>query len=396
MTFGWKMRIGVVLSAVWFCLVFLTADDYQRAGHILGFGFLPLVITWGIAWAVAGWRAQRPTKAPLPEATLLEAKRQRRHRIRTFFAVAMILAIGLFLATWQFHVVDNEAGGQEIGYWFGQWLVYGIIVYLVLSFPFRKFPGIAVVLTAIVVVGAVNYKAYAAISEDRLAIVSLAKAAPLLNKIQSGASVSDRDVMDAKVGMMEPLLLAQAAYSREVVAITATYTKGIAALQPELMLTPNSLVSPSIRLQTRANLKLWSRSAPDFRSQFNLAVARGKLAMQAAELLMPTSMANSASKGFDKTSAEQRAYIDKLVNSEQEAIDTIKDVLDLMDARLGSYSIESGPPVKLLFQDEATLARYRQLMDAVEAVGQREAEAQNGLLKLQSDNTDKLTNLLQR
>ena len=40
----WKTRVGLVLSAVWLCLVFLVADEYQRLGQVLGLGLLPLVV----------------------------------------------------------------------------------------------------------------------------------------------------------------------------------------------------------------------------------------------------------------------------------------------------------------------------------------------------------------
>lgn len=396
MKFSWKMRIGVVLSAVWICISFLTAGEHQQVGQMIGLGFLPLVIVWGIAWAVSGWRTQRPAKSLLPDEVLLEKKGRRLHSIRTFVAVFFVLAIGLFSATWQFHAANNEAGGQEVGYWAGQWMVYGLFAYLALSLPLRKFPGMAALLAAILVVGAVNYKAFDAIKEDRLALISLAKATPFINKIQSGTPVSDQDVKNAQVGMLEPLLLAQAAYSREIMAITATYTKEIAELQPELMLTPRSLVSPSIRAHTRASLKLWQRTTSDYQAQLNAAMARGKLGVQAAKFHVPSSMARSASKGFDKVTVELNAYIDILVSSEKEASDTVGDILDLMDGSLGTYSIDNGPPVNLLFRDEAALARYRQLMDIVASVGLRETEAHNRLIKLQSVRTDDLTNLLNR
>jgi hypothetical protein len=396
MKFGWKTRVGVVLSAVWLCLVFLVADDYHRIGQVLGLGFLPLVILWGIVWAVAGWRAQRPTKPEMPEATVLEAKRKRSHRIRTFIAVVAVLAIGLFAATWQFHAADNEAGGNAVASWFGEWLVYGLFAYVVFRLPPRTPPGFAAVLAALVAVGGVNYKTHAAISEDRQALASLAKATPLINKIQSGAQVSDQEVKDAQVGMMEPLMLAQAAYSRDVIAITATYTKAISGLQPELMLTPTSLASPSIRVQTRAKLTVWQQATANYKSQLDAATARGKLGIQAAQSQMPAAMAGPASKGFDESSAQLSAYVGALVSSEKEASGTITAILDLMDASPGSYAVDKGPPVNLLFRDEATLARYRQLMNSVMAASQRETEAQARLVKAQSNRTDKLTDLLKR
>lgn len=396
MNLGWKARVGLVVSGVWLCIVFLAADEYQRINQILGLGFLPLVVIWGIFWAVAGWRAQRPKKNDPPEATVLETKRKRNHRIRTLIAVVTVLVIGLFSATWQFHVADNEAGGNAVAYWFGEWLIYGLFAYVVFRLPSRWPPGTAAILAALVIVAGVNYKTHAAISEDRQTLASLAKAVPLINKMQSGAQLSDQEVKDAHVGIMEPIMLAQAAFSREVATVAVTYTKAIAGLQPELMLTPASLASSGIRTQTRDKLKVWRMATADYKTQLDAATARCKLGIQAAQSQMPAVMAASASKGFDKASARLGAYVAALVSSEDEASSAITAILDLLDANPGGYALDKGPPATLLFRDEATLTYYRKLMDTVVTASQVEAEAQARLVKAQSDLTDKLTDLLKR
>lgn len=396
MKLGWKTRVGVVLSAVWLCLVFLVTDEYQRLGQVLGLGLLPLVVIWGLVWAVSGWRAQRPEKPPIPEAVQLEAKAKRSLRIRTAIAVVAVLALGLFAATMQFKAADNEAGGNVVARWFGEWIVYGLIAYAILR-AIPKLPGGApAVMAALVIVGAVNYKAYSAIAEDRQALDSLAKAAPLFNRIQSGTQVSDQEVRDAHVGMMEPLMLAQASYSREVFAIAATYEKAIGGMQPELMLAPASLVSPSIRAQTRAKLKLWQQATAEYKTQLEAATARGKLAIQAAQSQMPAAMSGSASNGFDESSAQLSAYVATLVASEREAGQAIVGILDLMDANQGGYAVDKGPPVNLLFRDEGTLAQYRELMGAMMAASQRQQDAQARFTQAQAERTAKLGALFKR
>ena len=396
MKLGWKTRVGLVLSAVWLCLVFLVADEYRRLGQVLGLGLLPLVIIWGIVWAVAGWRAQRPEKPTTPEAIQLEAKARQSLRIRTVIAVVVVLGLGLFAATWQFTAADNEAGGRVVSQWFGEWLVYGLIAYAILRAVPKLPAGSPAVLAALITVGAVNYKAYSAIAEDRQALESLAKATPLINKIQSGRLVSDQEVKDSRVGMMEPLMLAQATYNREVLAIAATYEKEINGMQPELMLTPASLASPSIRVQTRIKLKLWQQATAEYKTQLEAATTRGKLAIQAAQSQMPRSMSGSASKGFDESAAQQSAYVANLVTTEREASQAVVGMLDLMDANPGGYVVDKGPPINLMFRDEATLARYRELIGAMMAANQRQQEGQARLSQAQADRAAKLGTLLKR
>jgi hypothetical protein len=396
MKFGWKLRVGVVLSAVWLCVVFLVADDYRRMSQVLGLGLLPLVVVWGIVWAIAGWRAQQPAKPVALEEALIESRRKRSLRLRTAVAVVAVLGIGLFAAHWQFHLANNAAGENPVARWFGEWLVYGLIAYVILRAVPKLPPGAPAVLACLIIVGAVNYKTYAAISADREALDSLAKATPLINKIQSGLQVNDQEVKDAKIGIMEPLMLAQAAYSRDVIAIGATYAKAIDGLRPELMLTPTSLASPSLRAQTRAKLKLWQQATREYKSQLEAATARGRLGIQASQSQMPPAFSGSASKGFDESSVQLSAYVAALVDSEREATTAITAMLDLLDANPGGYVIDKGPPENLLFRDEAVLARYRQLMSAVMAISQRESEAQARLAKDQTDRTERLTDLLKR
>jgi hypothetical protein len=394
MKLGWKTRVGLMLSAAWLCLVFLVTDDYHRIGQVIGLGFLPLVVLWGSVWAVAGWRAQHPTKSESPERTLLEERQKRYHRIRTLITVLVVLASGWFAAIGQFHAKDSQADGNSVAYWFGEWMVYGLLAYVVFRLFPRMPPRAPAILAALLVVCAVNYKTHAAISENHQALASIAKAVPLINKIQSGVQVSEQEVKDAKVGMMEPLMLARVAYSNETIGISATYTEALSNLQAEVMLTPTSLASSSIRTQTRAKLEVWQQVTADYKSQLDAASARGKLGIQAAKSRMPASMAESASKGFDKALIQLDAYLFTHASSEKEAIKSITELLDLMDANPGSYAVDKGPPVKLLFRDEVTLARYRELMNAVVAASRREAEAQARLIKTESDQMIKLTDLL--
>ncbi|MDR6523084.1 hypothetical protein J2789_005774 [Variovorax paradoxus] len=234
MNFGWKTRVGLVLSAVWLCLVFLGSDEYHRSGQVLGIGMLPLVLIWGGVWAVAGWRAQRPAKPQISEEVLAEVKRKRTSEIRTIFAVTLICTVGILAATWQLRASGSEADTPSISRWLGEWLIYGLVAYFIFRAIPRQSAGLAAILASLVIVGGVNYRAYASVAEQRQAIDSLARATPLFNKIQAGNPVTEEEVRNAHIGLFEPLVLAQATFGREVLAITTTYEKTVAALQPEL------------------------------------------------------------------------------------------------------------------------------------------------------------------
>lgn len=396
MKFGWKMRIGMVLSALWLCLVFLIADDYRRMTQVLGLGLLPLVFIWGILWAISGWRAQRPAEPETPEAAVLESRRKRKDRIRAMIAVVAVLGIGLFAATWQFHAAESEAGGNDVSRWFGEWLVYGLFAYVVFRFIPRQPAGLAAVLAALVVVGGVNYRAHAAISEERQALASLSRAAPLLNKMQIGAAVSDQEVKDAQVGVLEPLLLAQANFGREVAVVADTYQKAVAQLDPEQMLSPTSIAAPNSRYQTRSKLKIWAQAANEYKSQVASATGRAKLGVQAAVRQMPEVYTRSTTSGFEESAAQMKAFVDRHVAMENEAGQAVTAILDLLDANPNAFFVDRGPPPNLLFRDEAVLAAYRRHFNAVLDVGKREGENQARFMQAQTSRTERLEGVLKK
>ena len=396
MKFGWKTRVGLVLSAVWLCLVFLLADDYRRMGQALGFGLLPLVVIWGILWAVAGWHAQRPARPVAPEEAVLKARQRQSLRIRSTMAVVAVLGIGLFAATWQFHAADNEAGGNAIAGWFGEWMVYGLFAYVVSRFIPRIPPGFSIVLASLVVVGGVNYKTYAAINEERQALASLSRAAPLLNKMQTGTAVSDDNVRAANVGVLEPLLLAQAVYGREAAAVAEAYQKTIDQLVPEQMLLPGSLATANGRFQTRSRLKIWAQATADYKSQIAAATARAKLGVQAAVRQMPEVYTRSTTSGFEESAAQLTSFVDRHVAMENEASQAVTAILDLLDDNPRGFILDRGPPPNLLFQDEATLAAYRRHFNTVLEVGKRETENQALFMQQQTSRTERLEGLLKK
>ena len=398
MKMNWKMRVGMVLSAVWLCLVFLIADDYRRMTQVLGLGLLPLVIIWGVVWAIAGWRAQRPAKAEAHEAPRARAvafRRAQMDQVRAGVAVTAVLGIGMLAATWQFHAADNEAGGNALAAWFGEWMVYGLFAYGVFRFIPRQPVGLAVILASLVVVGGVNYRAHTAIGEDREAIASLSRAAPLLNKIQTGASVSDQEVQDAKVGVLEPLLLAEANYGREVALIAETYQDAVAKLAPEQMLTPESLAAPHTRYQTRSKLKIWAQAASDYKSQVASTIGRAKLGVQAAVRQMPPAY-SSASASFEKSAALLADFVERHMAMENEAGQTVSAILDLLDANPTGYVVDRGSPPNLLFRDEAVLASYRKHFNQMLDVGKRQGENQARFLQAQTATNERLESMLKK
>lgn len=394
MNFGWKKRLGAVLSCVWLLIVFLVSDEYRRTEQTLAIGVLPLIILLGIAWAVAGWREQRSHRPENQKVEVLPTRLKRNKRIRYGLTVLTVLVIGQVAAGWQVYAAGDEGGSYSVGYWFGECLVYGLIAYAVLRLSFWKPPGGAALLTAIVIVCGVNYKACTAISENREVRAVLAAAAPLLNKMQSGAALSDQDVKDARVGVLQPLMLAQAAFSRDIDTAATAYLSEIDAVHAEAILTPRYLATRSLRDQTRAKLIISHQATAGYEQRLHAATTRWRLGIQAAKSQLSPAMANGVSRGFEKSSAQLSAYVEALVSSEEKVSESITSILDLIDASPGVRVEGNGTSAILLFPDEQSLVRYRELVKDVSIASQIEVDARTTLMQGQTESIATLTRLL--
>jgi len=232
---------------------------------------------------------------------------------------------------------------------------------------------------------AAHAAATASTSQEQEALDSMAKAAPLHDKINAGGSVSDQEVKDARIGMMEPFMLVKAAYRRQTDAIEVTYAQDIAALQPQTMLTPASLVSADSRSRTRARLTTWHQIIGTYNTQMAAANARARREMKALEPQLPPFAYGPTASGFERALGLIDDFVASLVAGETAAVAGIAALLDFMDSIPGGYHVEQGPPVKLLFRDQATLDRYLALFGKVHSASQEASKAKARLSQALAD-----------
>lgn len=396
MAFGWKTRLGLVLSAIWLCFVLLVAGDSGQMLQVFAVGALPLVVIWGTVWAFTGWRAQRAAKSGTTGHGAVQAKQAWRTRAITLAAVVAVLAIGLGVASWQTANAPTETSAGDVPRLLGEWLVYGLFAYGILRFVPRLPSRAAAVLAATIIVGGVNFETNRAIALDRAAVESLARATPLILKIQGGDPVSDLEVRSANVGLLEPLILAQAAFGRDVLSITSIHRDTMEQLQLDVMLTPQSLASRDIRAQSRNKLVLWQQANSELEGKIAAAIARAKLNIEAAQSQLPQEVRHAVTAGFDRASGRITDHVRLVVSSSKDASNAAKAVLDLMEANEGRFAVDRGPPPNLLFRDMATLEQFRRHIDAVLRAAQREQQSQASFMGAQTELMNSLAETLKK
>jgi hypothetical protein len=385
MSLGWKSRIGIVLSLTWLCLALLFSVEEEKFGLFLLVGILPLLLIWGVVWTIAGWRRQQSPQGPKDDAALAIAKVRRTKRWRTVLAVSAILVFGILAAHWQASIASNDAVGEQIPRWLGEWLVYGFVVWIIVRMLPRIPSGIAIIASALTMVGGVNFIAYSVIAEGKEELALLTRAMPIIQKMQSGTPVSDDEVKAAGLGLLEPLILVNASYGRDLIAAQVTLQTRVDAVQPELMLTPTSLASPDIRSQTKLNLEVIRQASAEYQMEVKAATARAKVALQGARSQMPSAMVQSVLEGFDRTADQLSAFLRAQAEAQESMHKTILGIVRLLDDNPRMYVVDPGPPERLLFRSQALLTRYSALMDELLTASRREQQAREQLADLQTE-----------
>lgn len=331
------------------------------------------------------------TPAPTPGA-----RAPWRLRLRTLAIVVAVIVVGQVAAHWQLTAAGGMSRGVVIGGWFGEWLVYGMALYAILHFSRKTAPATAAVAVAVFIAAGVNVQAFIAAGKDRAAHASLTRAMPLYTRIQSGETVGEQEVISANVGVLEPLLLAQAANAREMTALDTAYLQATEALQLEQLLAPASLASPGGRAQSRARLAQWQQATAGYKSRFAEVVARGRQRIESAQAQMPASMGESGTRSYDQSAAQASAHIDTQVAGNQEIGQVISAILDLLDANPSHYTLLQGPPPQLEFRNPATLQAHNALLRELQAAARRVDQAAASQAQGQAAQAEQLTDLLKR
>ncbi len=391
MILGWKTRIGLVLSGVWLCLVFMLAEDHHWVQLIFGVGMLPLVILWGIVWAVSGWRAQRPRSTREGSSDPAKA----RPRIRSAAIVAACLVVGVVCANWQYRLAGHE-GPTPVAFWLGEWMVWGLLSYV----AFRAIPrlafGLAPLFAALVVAGGVNFKAYQTLSFEREVKESIAKAAPLISRIDGGANVSDDEIRRAQLGIFEPLILAKVANTREVLAISNRHESAVAQLEPDQWFTPASLSTSESRQQVLLRLAQSKQEVDDYKAQMESAAARSRLSVKALSAQMPKELGDGVVRGFDDRAAFLAAFVREYAEASNQMVDATAELLTALENAPRSFVIVKGPPQSIQFKDQAALDTYRGQMARVAAAAERIQKARLSLLSASRRGNDELSDFLEK
>lgn len=391
MTVGWKTRAGIVLSGAWLFLVLLIADDHSRFQQTLGLGLFPLLIIWGIVWVVHGLKAQRKaaSESGQKSADTPEKKSTTKRNALTALAAMLVLFVGIYIATYQTETT-RYAVDTDVAYLVGNWFVWGLIAFFLLRAVIKKPPWLPAIAASLVLVGGLNYTVHNSVSEQEEILGSAARAAPLLTKIGAGQAVSEREVLAQRIGALEPIVLAHAAFGRDLLSIRDKYDSSIASLDLGAVLTPASLASPSHRAESRRKIELMREAMNQFQTSVKASVAQNRIAIVAGYSLLPDRLRASGLSGLDDGMTQFSSLLTTLAQADRDLRSAATDLLDLMDANAGRYAAVKGPPANLLFRDEPTLRRYQSLISSIEKAADLEQQALSRFLQAQAVAGEKL------
>ena len=390
MHFGLKVRVGLTLSAIWVCLVFLLADSYQSSRSTFGIAALPLVLLWGIGWVVMGWLENR-RKSRIEGQTPTTADRKPAFRYAT--TILVVLLSGVIFANWYAEHRMAQAVSREIPRMMGEWSVYTLFAYLAFRYApgfTRSIPGL---LAALFFVAGVNYSNYKQVDLLVKTRASLAAATPILMQIQSGRPIEASDIRAANIGLFEPIVIAAADSAKRITAAQTQYQKELAESGFGVALAPATLSTPNGRARARFTITTVERLTNDYLLETEAALKAGNASVKSAVMQMPKELSTVFDSYKSKTD-QSLQHIQELRVIENGLIKCARDIVTLLDNASGSFHASPGTQQLLLFQQPGTASAYNSLIARFAELAKQEGDLNERVRKQRVEGVDELTNAL--
>lgn len=390
MHFGLKVRVGLTLSAIWVCLVFVLADSYQSSRSTFGIAALPLVLLWGIGWVVVGWLGnRRKSRKEAPIAASVD----RKPAFKYAATVLVVLIFGVIFANWYAEHRMAQAVAREIPRLMGEWSVYTLFAYLALRYApgfTRAMPGL---LAAVFFVAGVNYSNYKQVDLLAKTRVSLAAATPILMQIQSGMSIEAGDIRSANIGLFEPVVIAAAESAKRITAAQKNYLKELAESGFGVALAPATLSTQNGRARARFTITTVERLTNDYLLETEAALKAGNASVKSAVVQMPKELSTVFDSYKSKTD-QSLQHIQELRAIENGLIKCARDIITLLDNASGSFHVSPAPQQFLIFQQPETARAYNNLIARFGDLAKQEGDLNERVRKQQVEGVDKLANAL--
>lgn len=352
---AWPWRIGASFSGAWLGVVGWHAPSLEELEYqLVLFGLLPLLVVWG---AVAGIRhLMRDTTAEKAPAEPLSPEVLRKAQLRTSTVVGVVLILGFVAANALMRHVPVR-GDASLAYWSGQYMVVALLGYGVMRL-ITKWPyGFAAIAAAVLFVGGINLQAWKT-SRAYSFETSIKKSAPFMNAMMNGEEVSDADIRAAKVGLMEPMLLIEAALSREMTAASKTFDAELTGLDMEEAFGPESLGTEAGRRTARGKIKASRETTREFLLVGREIITRGEERMRAA-LRKSSLPSESFLQGYLANVAKLSKYFDGLEQVGAQIATEQSALLTLLDQNTRHFALQHDASPHLVFDDDQVLASYR-------------------------------------
>lgn len=381
---SWKKRVGLTLSAVWLCLVALTAEPHRSIASTLGAALLPLALLWGIAWIVAGWRAQRQ-RMTNPSAV----ERDWPSTLRTAATCTLIVVAGLGTATWWIHHRGLQDYPSPVPYLSGQWFVYSLIAYAVLRFITQLTPRNAVRVTALFFAVAVNIQSYRQVESVTEFRKELAAATPILVRLQAGQRVTAEEIKAAGTGNLAPALAAAASTTARVVTSDRKLERVTTEAGLSEVLTPQMLATPGGRERGRQIIELVRQETATHKLEAESALRAGKVGFSAALSTLPDVYGGMA-EGYSTRIDQLLKQLSDAIDLRNQALSTMLEVIATVEHARGPVRYVDKPTPSLLFTAQEDLEAHRAKVAQLSEIARQEYELNRTLMREQSEKIDDL------
>ncbi|WP_092949811.1 hypothetical protein [Roseateles sp. YR242] len=288
----------------------------------------------------------------------------------------MLIVLGVIAANVQMWRVQLDANASAT-YWAGAWLVLCLIAYGVVRAIARWAYGYTALAAAVLFVVGINAQAWQSSSTYWMES-SVKKSAPLMNALMNGQVVSDAQIRAAKVGIMEPVLLAEAGQSRAMVAASRAFEAEMAALNLDEAFNSESLGSEAGRRTARGKIKASREALREYLATGRDLVARGEGQMREATRKAGL-RSDTYINAYLANTTKLRKYFDDLERVAGQMTAERNALLTLLDQNTRHFTLQHSNEAHLVFDDDQVLTAFRARANRIDELGAQAVALDEGL-----------------
>lgn len=396
--FGWKMRLSILLSALWLGIIYFTSGyETNRGEYFFLFGIVPISLLWGFAWVLSGYKKTRkkrpvtPNLPPIPISTptppVSPSFQSRWKKLLSILSVlCFAAALGILIYSANKVGVDAVA---KIGYLAGYSIWIAIIIYLVWRFVLKKRERFGLFLFSLCFLALSAYESQSMIREMEESRYFLEAFQKMIVQTWSGERITKVEI--EKFGRLSPLMSVSYDFFIKIQNSYLSFQKEVEESNLDNALTPKNLKSPNSIFSTRERLIYLSGKIDE--TEKLLFYEYGRFPNTVDATPVAPHFKSEFKKGFERGVVKQKKAITAFFQIEREIMKESILLLTFLQKRQGLYTVRGE---EILFVNRRDVDEYNSHLNRIRDLALQESEWQNAQYKTAFEKIGEMDKLIKK